>query len=76
MFREIYKLLLTATSQLAFIKLIAESLTRNGEMTEDLLYNAPFTDLAPTRQESIFPAAKIKCIDEVIHTIMQHAIAG
>ena len=66
----------TATaSQLTFIKLIVESLTRNGAMTEDLLYNAPFTDIAATGPESIFPAAKIKRIDEVINDIRQHAVA-
>ena len=66
----------TATaSQLTFIKLIVESLTRNGAMTEDLLYNAPFTDIAATGPESIFPAAKIRRIDEVINDIRQHAVA-
>jgi type I restriction enzyme R subunit len=66
----------TATaSQITFIKLIVESLTRNGAMTEDLLYHAPFTDIAATGPESIFPAAKIKRIDEVINDIRQHAVA-
>lgn len=66
----------TATSsQLTFIKLIVECLTRNGAMTEDLLYNTPFTDFAPTGPEGIFPPAKVKEIDEAIKEIRQHAVA-
>lgn len=66
----------TATaSQLTFVKMIVECLTRNGAMTEDLLYNTPFTDFAPTGPEGIFPEPKVKLLDETIRDIWQRAVA-
>jgi type I restriction enzyme R subunit len=66
----------TATaSQLTFVKLIVECLTRNGAMTEDLLYSTPFIDFAPTGPESIFPPAKVKQLDDAIKDIRQRAVA-
>ena len=66
----------TATSrQLSFVKMIVECLTSNGAMTEDLLYNAPFTDIAATGPEGIFPVATVQRLDEVIREIRQRAVA-
>jgi type I restriction enzyme R subunit len=66
----------TATaSQLTFIKMVVECLTRNGAMTNDLLYEQPFTNIAPTGPEAIFPAAKLKQLDEAIDVIRHRAIA-
>ncbi|MGZ8946522.1 MAG: type I restriction-modification enzyme R subunit C-terminal domain-containing protein [Methylococcaceae bacterium] len=66
----------TATStQLTFVKLIVECLTSNGAMTEDLLYNTPFTDFAPTGPEDIFPPAKVQRLDEAIRDVWKRAVA-
>lgn len=66
----------TATaSQLTFVKLIVECLTRNGVITDDLLYSSPFIDFAPTGPESIFSPAKAKQLDDTIKDIRQRAVA-
>jgi hypothetical protein len=44
-------------------------------MTEDLLYSTPFTDFAATGPQSIFPAAKVKQLDDAIKEIRQRAVA-
>ena len=63
------------TTQITFIKMIIEFLTRNGVITDALLYNSPFTDVAPCGPEDIFSAAKIIQLDTKIKEIREHAIA-
>jgi type I restriction enzyme R subunit len=66
----------TATaSQLTFIKLIVECLTSNGIISDDLFYQSPFTDYAPTGPEGIFSADKITQLNELIQDIRQRAVA-
>jgi type I restriction enzyme, R subunit len=66
----------TATaSQLEFIRLIVECLTNNGTISDDLFYQSPFTDFAPTEPEGIFPAAKITQLNGLIQNIRQRAVA-
>ncbi|MBK8814869.1 MAG: DEAD/DEAH box helicase family protein [Methylococcaceae bacterium] len=62
-------------SQLTFIKLIVECLTNNGTISDDLFYQSPFTDFAPTGPEGIFPAAQITRLNELIKDIRQRAVA-
>jgi type I restriction enzyme R subunit len=66
----------TATStQITFIKMIVEFLTHNGAITDDLLYQSPFTNVAPCGPEDIFSAAKIIQLDAKIKEIRERAIA-
>lgn len=62
-------------SQLTFIKLIVEYLTNNGTIAEDLFYQSPFTDYAPTGPEAIFPAVKVQQLEIIITEIRQRAVA-
>ncbi|NOT13768.1 MAG: DEAD/DEAH box helicase family protein [Methylococcaceae bacterium] len=66
----------TATaSQLTFIKLIVECLTSNGMISDDLFYQSPFTDYAPTGPEGMFSPAKITQLNMLIQDIRQRAVA-
>ena len=63
------------STQITFIKMIVDFLTHNGAITDALLYNAPFTDVAPCGPEDIFSAAKIIQLDAKIKEIREHAMA-
>ena len=59
-------------SQLDFINLIVAHLTENGTMDADLLYESPFTEIAPTGPESLFSGSDI----EQLMAILRHVRAN
>ncbi len=66
----------TATaSQINFVNYIVECLTHNGAITDNLFYESPFIDIAPTGPESIFPAVKVQQLENAIQEIRQRAVA-
>ncbi|QDC02312.1 DEAD/DEAH box helicase family protein [Mesorhizobium sp. 8] len=65
----------TAThQQIAFIDLVIEHLTEAGSMDPALLYEAPFTDIAPTGPEQVFDDWRVTDLVARIREISDSAV--
>jgi type I restriction enzyme R subunit len=62
-------------AQIEFINMVIEHLTNQGMMDPGLLYEAPFTDLAPTGPEKLFNEEKVARLFTKIQTINDSAVA-
>jgi type I restriction enzyme R subunit len=62
-------------SQIEFINMVIEHLTDQGVMEPDLLYEAPFTDVAPTGPEKLFDEEKVTRLFKKIQAINDSAVA-
>jgi type I restriction enzyme R subunit len=71
----IAKRTLTA-NQLHFINLIVTYLTEHGVMDIARLYEAPFTDHAPSGPEALFSGADIDDLVAVLHGVRATASSG
>jgi type I restriction enzyme, R subunit len=60
--------------QIEFIDLIIEHLTEKGTMDPRLLYESPFTDLAPQGPEQVFDFERAKKLVDVISSINETAV--
>lgn len=66
----------TATAaQITFIDMVIEQLTDQGLMSPELLYSAPFTDIAPTGPEAVFGAERANALFERIQSFNMSAFA-
>ena len=66
----------TATAaQIEFINMVIEHLTDQGVMDPGLLYEPPFTDVAPTGPEQLFDEAKVVRLVSKIREINDSAVA-
>lgn len=66
----------TATAaQIEFINMIIEHLTDQGAMDPALLYEPPFTDVAPTGPEQVFDEARVTRLFGVIRALSDSAAA-
>ena len=66
----------TATAaQIEFINMVIEHLTDQGMMDPSLLYEPPFTGLAPTGPEHLFDEAKVVRLVSKIRAINESAVA-
>jgi len=63
-------------NQLAFAELVVDQLTQRGVIDPRLLYEAPFTGVAPTGPEAIFTAAQVKALVHSLETISATAAAS
>ena len=63
-------------NQLAFVKLLVEQLTQRGEVDPELLFTAPFTDVAPTGPVALFGDAKVTELMAALRRIRGTAEAG
>jgi type I restriction enzyme R subunit len=64
-----------SANQIEFINLVIEHLTDQGIMDLALLYEPPFTDLAPTGPDQLFDADKVTRLVRNIETINDSAVA-
>jgi type I restriction enzyme, R subunit len=60
--------------QIEFIDLIIEHLTEKGAMDPRLLYESPFTDIAPSGPEQVFDLDLARRLVDVITTINESAV--
>jgi type I restriction enzyme R subunit len=65
----------TAT-QIEFVNLIVNHLTEQGVMSASLLYESPFTDLAPTGPDGLFSAAQVDRLLAVLREVEASASGG
>ncbi len=63
-------------NQLRFVNELIDYLARNGTIYVDALYESPFTALAPTGPEAIFPEDEVDAMVSVIHSIRLTAVAA
>ena len=60
-------------NQIRFINEVIDELTKSGAMHPDRLYDAPFSDLAPTGPESLSSAAESEKLFDLLSLIRQRA---
>jgi type I restriction enzyme R subunit len=66
----------TATAaQIEFINMVIEHLTDQGVMDPALLYEPPFTDVAPTGPDTLFGEEKVARLVTKIRAINDSAVA-
>ena len=68
-------LTLTANQQ-SFVGLIVEQLTQRGLVEPELLFAAPFTDVAPTGPVALFGDVKVNELVAVLRRIRETAEVG
>jgi type I restriction enzyme R subunit len=65
-----------AANQIEFIDLVVNHLTEHGIMGAALLYESPFTDVAPHGPEDIFTADEVDRLVEVLDLVRASALAA
>ena len=63
-------------NQIEFVNLIVDHLTEHGVMDASLLYETPFTDLAPRGPESLFSAAHVEELIAILERVKEAAMAA
>ncbi|QWG12797.1 DEAD/DEAH box helicase family protein [Bradyrhizobium sediminis] len=64
-----------SAAQIEFINMVIEHLTDQGVIDPALLYEAPFTDIAPTGPDQLFDAEKVTRLFTKIQAINDSAVA-
>ncbi len=64
-----------STEQIEFIGLVIDHLTERGAMEPGLLYESPFTDVAPQGPDQVFDGPRIDRLFKVIEDLNQSAVA-
>ena len=66
---------LATAAQIEFINMVIEHLTDQGVMDEALLYERPFTDVAPTGPDQLFDERQVTKLFKKIRAINESAVA-
>tara|TARA_R110002020_G_scaffold26460_30_gene85567 strand:+ start:23577 stop:26300 length:2724 start_codon:yes stop_codon:yes gene_type:complete len=64
-----------SAEQIEFVGMVIEQLTQSGSMDPSLLYDSPFTDIAPQGPEQVFDDAHVTQLFRTIEKINQSAVA-
>ncbi|BCH29601.1 restriction endonuclease subunit R [Mesorhizobium sp. L-8-10] len=64
-----------SATQIEFINMVIEHLTHQGSMDPGLLYERPFTDIAPTGPEQVFDEERVTLLFDRIREISDSAVA-
>ncbi|MBI5441114.1 MAG: hypothetical protein HY900_07875 [Deltaproteobacteria bacterium] len=63
-------------SQIEFVDLIVNHLTEHGVMSAALLYESPFTDLAPRGPDGLFPSSQVDELTAILDRVRAAAVAA
>jgi len=63
-------------NQLAFVNLVVDQLTRTGVVDPGLLYEAPFTGVAPSGPDALFTPAQVASLVATLNHIRETAVAS
>jgi type I restriction enzyme, R subunit len=63
-------------NQIEFINMVVEHLTQQGAMSPAQLYESPFTDIAPSGPDLLFPAARLDALIVLLDDVTARASAS
>jgi type I restriction enzyme R subunit len=63
-------------NQIEFVNLIVDHLTEHGVMKAGLLYESPFTDIAPYGPDGLFPGADVDQLIATLNRVRATAVAA
>lgn len=64
-----------AANQIEFANLIVDQLTERGVMDAALLYESPFTDVAPTGPDGLYKVAEVEDLVSILAEVKNRADA-